>query len=92
MKILTLVEKMSGQMLVHIESKERKNMTATDNVAATFPGVEASDSIGYQMVRFQKLVAPLIKAVEKLEGENEQKDAVITMLTRRLEALEERLN
>ncbi len=67
-------------------------MTATDNVAKTFPGIETSNTSGYQMVRFQKLVAPLIKAVEKLEGENEQKDAVITMLTRRLQALEIRLN
>ncbi len=64
-------------------------------VARVFPELVGTDSRGFQYVRYQKLVAPLIEAVKELTARHEalqaEKDAQIAELTRRLSELERAL-
>ena len=96
LRMVRLVEEMSGQKLVHIKSNGSKGIEASENVEAVFPELVGSDSRGYKFGRYQKLVAPLIEAVKELAA---QKDAEIMQLKadneameHRLEALERKLN
>ena len=93
LRMVRLVEGMSGQKLVHTEADGR---AASGNVEAMFPVLVGTDSRGYKFVRYEKLVAPLIEAVKELKGENDMLRAELraekAVMDRRLEALERRLN
>ncbi len=80
LRMVRLVEEMSGQKLVHTESDGSRVRAASGHVEAVLPELVGTDSRGYKFVHYQKLVAPLIEAVKELAVENEQKDAEIMQL------------
>ncbi len=92
LRMVRLVEEMSGQKLVHTEADGNRVRAASGNVGAGLPELVGSDSRGYTFVHYQKLVAPLIEAVQELKGENDMRQAEYKARERRLESLERRLN
>ena len=75
LRTVRLVEAISGQKLVHTE------LRGSDSGGYMHPGLPSVESLQLKIESYQKLVTPLIQAVQELKGENER-------LTRRVEALE----
>jgi hypothetical protein len=76
LRTVRLVEEMTGQKLVHIESN----------------GPVGTDAGGHKSMGYQQQVALLIEAMNKLKGENDLLKANNLAMERRLEALERILN
>jgi hypothetical protein len=87
-----LVEKMSGQKLVHTELNGQTDPGASGRVATVLPELSVADTHEDRYVRYQMQVVPLMEAVEELKVASEHKNIEIEQLNRRLELLERRLN
>ena len=83
LRAMRLVEAMSGRKLVHTELKGLTDTVTAKDAGVIPSGLPSVEELQSKIESYQKLVAPLMQAVQALKKENER-------LAHRVEVLEKK--